>query len=228
MPLSAAKLCSTLIFAGPALPVDMTRDFSLSQLTILVGGTIVLGGLLILLIYVLHKAFQRQRSEADLKPASPRAANEAAFALATVQSVIAGLKAREKELAKQLQEAEQRAEAAARTLESVGREIPLGLMLFSRDGFLALSNPAAHALLGIDTWSRRRYPELLQPESPLTQYIRECLETGKSQKRERFEYVTPEAQTRILEVCLSPWHDRKGQVAGVICLLAEVGASQGS
>jgi PAS domain-containing protein len=207
----------------------MTRDFSLSQLTILVGGTIVLGGLLILLIYVLHKAFQRQRSgEADLKPASPRAANEAAFALATVQSVIAGLKAREKELTKQLQEAEQRAEAAARTLESVGREIPLGLMLFSRDGFLTLSNPAAHALLGIDTWSRRRYPELLQPESPLTQYIRECLETGKSQKHQRVEHVTPEAQTRILEVCLSPWHDRKGQVAGVICLLAEVGASQGS
>lgn len=207
----------------------MTRDFSLSQLTIVVGGTIVLGGLLILLIYVLHKAFQRQRSgEADLKPASPRAANEAAFALATVQSVIAGLKAREKELTKQLQEAEQHAEAAARTLESVGREIPLGLMLFSRDGFLTLSNPAAHALLGIDTWSRRRYPELLQPESPLTQYIRECLETGKSQKHQRVEYVTPEAQTRILEVCLSPWHDRKGQVAGVICLLAEVGASQGS
>ena len=51
----------------------MTRNFSLSQLTIVVGGTIVLGGLLILLIYVLHKAFQRQRSEADLKPASPRA-----------------------------------------------------------------------------------------------------------------------------------------------------------
>jgi PAS domain-containing protein len=206
----------------------MTRDFSLSQLTIVVGGTIVLGGLLILLIYVLHKGFQRQRSEADLKPASPRAANEAAFALATVQSVIAGLKAREKELAKQLHEAEQRAEAAARTLESVGREIPLGLMLFSRDGFLTLSNPAAHALLGIDTWSRRRYPELLHPESPLTQYIRECLATGKSQKHQRVEYVTPEAQTRILEVCLSPWHDRKGQVAGVICLLAEVGASQGS
>lgn len=206
----------------------MTRNFSLSQLTIVVGGTIVLGGLLILLIYVLHKAFQRRRSEADLKPASPRAANEAAFALATVQSVIAGLKAREKELAKQLQEAGQRAEAAARTLESVGREIPLGLMLFSRDGFLTLSNPAAHALLGIDTWSRRRYPELLQPESPLTQYIRECLETGKSQTHERVEYVTPEAQTRILEVCLSPWHDRKGQVTGVICLLAEVGASQES
>jgi len=206
----------------------MIRNPSLGQLTILVGGAIVLAGLLILLIYMLHKAFQRQRSEADLKPASPRAANEAAFALATVQSVIAGLKAREKELTRQLREAEQRAEAAARTLESLGREIPLGLVVFSRDGFLTLSNPAARALLGIDTWSRRRYPELFHAESPLTQYIRESLETGKSQKHQRVEYVTPEAQTRLLEVSLLPWHDRNGQVAGVICLLAEVEASEGS
>jgi PAS domain-containing protein len=204
----------------------MTRNPSLGQLTILVGGAIVLGGLLILLIYVLHKAFQRQRNEADLGAAIPRAANEAAFALATVQSVIAGLKAREKELTKQLHEAEQRAEATARTLESVGQEIPLGLMLFSRDGFLTLSNPEARALLGIDTWSRRRYTELFHPQSPLTQYIRDSLETGKSQKHQRLEYAASEAQTRLLEVSLSPWHDRNGQVAGVICLLAEVGANQ--
>jgi PAS domain-containing protein len=206
----------------------MIRNLTLGQLTILVGATIALAGVLILLVYLLHKAFQRQRSEAGLKLTFPRAANEAAFALATVQSVIAGLKAREKELTKQLHEAEQRAEKAARTLESLGRQIPLGLMVFSRDGFLTLCNPSARALLGIDASSRRRYPELLHAESPLTQYIRESLETGKSQKQQRVEYFAPDAQARLLEVSLSPWHDRNGQVAGVICLLAEVGPSQAS
>lgn len=206
----------------------MTRHLCLSQLTILVGGVILIAGLLILLFYVLHKAFQRQRNTSGLKPPSPRPADEAAFAMATVQSVIAGLKAREKELTKQLRDAEQRADAAARALESVMREVPMGLMVFNREGFLTQSNPAVRALLGIDTWSRRRYTEILGPESPLALYIRECLEMGKSCKREAVEHVTPIGRTRILEMSLWPCYDRGGQVEGAVCLLTDLMATRDS
>ena len=48
----------------------MTPHLSLSQLTLLVVGIFLIGGLLILLIYVLHKAFQRQRD--SLEDATPR------------------------------------------------------------------------------------------------------------------------------------------------------------
>jgi PAS domain-containing protein len=200
----------------------MTRHLSLSQLTLLVVGIFLIGGLLILLIYVLHKAFQRQREAGDSKRASPRSPDEAAFAMATMQSVIAGLRSREKELRELLHDAEQRAEPRARTLESIVREMPMGLMVFNREGFLTLSNPAVRALLGIDTWSRRRYTEILGTESQLTAWIRECLETGKTCKREGLEYVTPRGETRTLGVFLSPCHGRDGQVESAVCLLTNL------
>jgi PAS domain-containing protein len=199
----------------------MTRHLSVSQLTLLVVGIFLIGGLLILLIYVLHKAFQRQREAGGSKRNSSRPPDEAAFAMATMQSVIAGLRAREKELREQLHDAEQRAEAGARTLESVIRDLPLGLMIFNRDGFIALSNSAVRALLGIDTWSRRRYTEILGAESQLTAWIRECLETGRTQ-RESLEYVTPRGETRNLGVFLSPCRGRDGQVESAVCVVTNL------
>ena len=200
----------------------MTRHLSLSQLTLLVVGIFLIGSLLILLIYVLHKAFQRQREAGNSKRASPRPPDEAAFAVATMQSVIAGLRAREKELREMLHDAEQRAEASARTLEGVVREMPLGLMVFNREGFLTLSNAAMRALLGIDTWSRRRYTEILGTESQLTAWIRECLETGKTYTREGLECTTPHGETRTLGVFLSPCHGKDGQVESAVCLVASL------
>ena len=47
----------------------MTRHLSPSQVTLLVVGIFLIGSLLILLIYVLHKAFQRQRE--SLEDATP-------------------------------------------------------------------------------------------------------------------------------------------------------------
>jgi PAS domain-containing protein len=200
----------------------MIRHLSLNQLTLLVVGFLLLAGLLILLLYAVHKLFQRHREQSgsNLSPARP--ADDTAFALATMQSVIARLRARERELQARLHGAEQCAEASARLLESLGRELPVGLIMIDRKGFLTLSNPTVRTLLGIDTWSRRRYPEILGPESQLVGCIRECLETGKRYERESLAYVTPHGETRALEMSLTPVCSQIGQVEGAVCLLANL------
>jgi PAS domain-containing protein len=46
-------------------------------------------------------------------------------------------------------------------------EIPWGVMVFDRQGFVTHANPAVRTLLGIDTWSRRRYAEIFGPQSAI-------------------------------------------------------------
>lgn len=198
----------------------MARHLSLNQLTLLVVGFLLLGGLLVLLVYAVHRLFQRQREQGGLKLAPGRPVDDTAFALATMQSVITGLRAREKELKELLHDAEHRAQTSGQLLESVAREIPVALLVVDRAGFLTLSNPAVRALLGIDTWSRRRYLEMLGPESQLAGCIRACLETGKRCEREAIQYVTPRGETRAVEVSLYPVCSQTGQVEGAVCLLA--------
>lgn len=206
----------------------MIRHLSLNQLMLLVVGFLLLAGLLILLLYAVHRLFGRHREQSGSKLSPARPADDAAFALATMQSVIAGLKARERELQARLHGAEQCAEASARLLESMAREIPVGLMIVDREGFLTLSNPAGRALLGINTWSRRRYHEILGPESQLAGCIRECLETRKRYERESLAYVTPHGETRALEMSLTPVCSQSGQVEGAVCLLTNLEATQPS
>jgi PAS domain-containing protein len=202
----------------------MARHLSVNQLTLLVVGFLLLGGLLVLLVYAVHKLFQRQREPSGLKPTPGRPVDDTAFALATMQSVITGLRAREKELKELLHDAEHRAQTSAQLLESVAREIPVALLVVDRAGFLTLSNPAVRALLGIDTWSRRRYLEILGPESQLAGSIRACLGTGKRSEREAIQYVSPRGETRALEVSLYPVCSQTGQVESAVCLLANLEA----
>jgi len=203
----------------------MSQRLSLTQLTLLVGGILLLGVLFVFLIYFVHKLFQRQ--QAHLKPARPRSQDEAAAQMGMLQAVIAGMKQQEKRLEELLRDAELRAEASARALEAIGRELPVGLMMFNREGFLTLSNPAARALLGIDTWSRRRYPEILGPESLLASHIQDCLETGKTCKGEVVEYRTVRGETRTLEISLTPCYARGGRLEGALCLLTERAEDRG-
>lgn len=200
----------------------MTQHLSLSQLTLLVGGAVLIGGLLVFLVYTLHKAFQSQRQQADLKPKPPGTVDETTFAMATMQGVIAKMKAQEKELLELRRAAEQRADESARISENIIREMPSGLMVFNREGFISVANPAVRALLGVDTWSRRRYPEILGRQSTLAGYIQECLETGKTATRETIEYCTPHGETRVLGMSLSPYHASNGEIDGAVCLLTDL------
>ena len=181
-----------------------------------------MGGLLVFMAYLIHKMFKERREVENLRPKSPRPQDEATFAMATLQGVIARMKEQEKELVELRQAAEKRARESARISENVIREMPNGLMVFNREGFITTANPAVRALLGVDTWSRRRYPEILGRESTLARYLQECLETGKTLAQETIEYVTPATKIRTLGVSLSPFHAASGEVDGAICLLTDL------
>ncbi len=192
------------------------------QLRLLFGGALVFLAFVVLILYALHKIFQSRREPDEEKPSRPRLDNESSFAVTTMQGVIARMKEQEKELTELRRTAEQRAKESARLSENILREMPSGLMVFNREGFITLANPAVRALLEVDTWSRRRFPEILGRESPLARCIQECLETGKTRTRETIEYVTSSGETRVLGMSLSPFHAESGEIEGAVCLLTDL------
>lgn len=210
------------ISVGPALRDEMGQKLSLTQLALLSGGILLMVGFFIFLIYALHKAFQRQRNKAPMNPVKPCPCDDAAFVTAAMQGVIARLKVREKELNDLLREVQQRAESSSQILEAVVRELPAGLMVFDRQGFLTLSNRGVHQLLGIDTWSRRRYPEILGPGSQMAIRIRECLKNGKSCRGESVACRAVNGESRTLSLSVSPCSNRRGQLQGAVCLLTRL------
>jgi PAS domain S-box-containing protein len=200
----------------------MNHPIPISQLTLFVAAAIVVGGLFIVMVFLVHKAFKDQRKSEGFVPKSPRVEDESGFAMAAMQGVIAKMKEQEKELVELRQVAERRARESARLSENVLREMPSGLLVFSRDGFLTTANPAVRKLLGVDTWARRRYPEILGPDSSLARHVQECLETARVVAQESVEYETPAGRKLALGVSLSPLRDPNGEVEGAICLLTDL------
>ncbi|MFB3923149.1 MAG: PAS domain-containing protein [Terriglobia bacterium] len=201
----------------------MGHNLTAVQIVLILGGILLVVGLFVLVVYLLHRAFERQRKETLSRAGRSRPANEAVFVNAALQGVIAKLKARESELNSLLREAEQRAEANSRMLEAIVREFPAGLMVFNQEGLLELANQAARVLLGIDTWSRRRYPEILGAESPVTRLVKQCLEGNRSSRDENVIVTGPTGQTRNLSVTVASCLGRNGQPQGAVCFITRRG-----
>jgi PAS domain-containing protein len=197
----------------------MTRHLTFSQLTLLVGIAVAVGGVLVLLVYALHKTVRRQLHGEGLKAPVPRAENSQAFALATLQGVIASLKEEQKKTEDLLRASELRAEEGRRMAGLIVQEIEEGLVVFDRQGFISLVNPPARALLGIDIWSRRRYQEVLGAASELTRRVETCLANGTVIRGEAVEYQTPSGDALRLFVTIVPLKSRGEEISGAICVV---------
>lgn len=200
----------------------LTGPETKARVALLAGTFLVVVAAVGVGVFFVHKLFQEQRKETDLGSKSPRVENETTFALAAMQGVITRMKEQEKELTDLRRAAEQRAKERARISENIIREMPSGLMVFNREGFITAANPAVRTMLGVDTWSRRRYPEILGPQSNLAAHIRECLATGKTTTRETIEYMTPRGDVRLLGMSLSSFHGTTGELDGAVCLLSDL------
>ncbi len=199
----------------------MRPHLTFGQLTILVGTALAVAALLILIIYALRKALRSDlRGEAATR--TPRASDSSAFALATMQGVIASLKQELRKLEDAGRQMEQEAEKNARLLEVLAGALDEALVVISREGFIRLINPPARAILGADTWSRRRYSEILAPESALAGFLRACLENGKAANWERIEWPLQNGERRVLLVSVLPVQARAGSIEGALCLLHEL------
>ena len=68
----------------------------MSQLTLLVGGAVVMGGLLVFIVYLIHKSFKERREEREFSAKAARLPDENTFATAALQGVITTMKEQEK------------------------------------------------------------------------------------------------------------------------------------
>ncbi len=198
----------------------MRPHLTIGQLTILVGTAVGICVLLVFIIFALRKALRSGlRGEAD--PQTPRASDSSAFALATMQGVIANLKEEQRRAENARRELDQRAEMNTRLLEVLAGALDEALVVFTREGYIRLINPPARAILGADTWSRRRYDEILAPGSALANLIRACLEAGAIASKERIELPLQDGELQALLVSVFPLQARTGNIAGAVCLLRD-------
>ena len=203
----------------------MNQTLTSSQWFLLVFGTLLVLLLLSALGYAVYKMYKRRRERFDLRSAASQAPNDAAFVVGALQGLVAKLRSEEKRLTELVRDAEQRAQASNRLLDTILQEVSAGVVVFNREGFLVQCNPAARAVLEIDAWSRRRYPEILGAESTLTGYVKACLEDGKAERRATIEFRTPRGDLHALEVSLTPLRSVGGQIESALCLLSS--ASEG-
>jgi len=197
----------------------MTRHLTASQLTLVLGIAVAVGAVLILIIYLLHKTIRRQLRGEKWRPRTPRAENSEAFMLAGLQALIASLREEQKKTSDLLRASELRSEESAARVDLIAREIEEGLLLFDRQGFIGLANPAVRTLLSIDTWSRRRFQEVLGPGSELARRIATCLADGGVTRREEVDYRTPRGNDLRLVVTIVPLMGRGGEISGALCLI---------
>ena len=197
------------------------RHLTVSQLTLVIGIAVAVGAVLILIVYTLHKAFRRQLQGEEWKPRTPRAEDSEAFMLAGLQALIASLREEQKKISELLRSSELRADECARRIELITREIEEGLLLFDREGYISLANSLARTLLSIDVWSRRRYQEVLGPDSELAQRIANCLAEGSVTRHEAVQYQTPRGDDLRLTVTIAPLLARGGEISGALCLIKQ-------
>lgn len=182
----------------------------------MLGTAFVIVAVLVLAIVFLVRALRKERKEMNMSPSTPRAQDDSVSLIYSLQGVVASLKAREKELETQLREAETRAEVSQRTLETIVRVTPQGVMIFDVSGTLLIANHAAKNMLSLDTWARRRYTDLFASDAPLTLALRTCLENPTVLKSSRARHTA--GAGRAFDVNLHPFVGRGGQIAGVVCV----------
>jgi PAS domain-containing protein len=198
------------------------HHFNPQTLILLFGGGVLVVCVLSIGVYLLQKSLGLgPKSDSD-KPGKVRVDDEAAFTLATVKGVLTQLKAEQKSAQEKLVEAERRADENHRRFEVLASEFEHGLMVFDAQGFISFSNPSVRRMLAVDTWSRRRYPEIFQDLPSLLEIIGASFETGNAVRKRTVEVLGVDGSGRLVDVSVFPTRDRSGAMEFVACVFRAV------
>ncbi len=199
----------------------MSPHLSLSQLSFLVGVALGVGVVIILVAYFFHRIVRQGPGKEGSIESAVRVDDPTAFVLAAMQGVIASLKEEQNKTSESLRAAQHRADDALRKLEVISQEMEQGLLVFDRQGFICMANSPVRMILRIDTWSRRRYPEILGANSELAAMVGACLESGKATKSAMLEHQN--ASGGVYPICVSviPLQTPNGTIEGGVCLVQE-------
>jgi hypothetical protein len=188
----------------------------------LFGGGVLVIGALTLGAYLMQKSLRRELKPEETEPAKMRVKDEATFALTAVKGVITQLKTEQKAAQEKLVAAERLAEENTRKFELLAREIDYGLMTFNAEGFITFSNPLVRKLLVVDTWSRRRFGEILQDNPALSKLIAECFENGTETRKNIIKVQGFDAIRRQVKVSVLQTRDHSGALEVVACMFREM------
>lgn len=200
----------------------MEKLLNPQTLLLLVGGAALVGVTLTVAVLLLQRYFKRPHKSDRQRPRKIRVEDEAAFTLAAIKSVVTQLKTEQKTLQEQLAAAQRNAEDNSRKIELVAREIDQGLIVFNPQGYISFSNPLARKMLGIDTWSRRRYSEIFHGIPALVDLIANCFDRGAEVRKKAIEFQISDGSARRVEATVLPTRDRSGAMESVTCFFGEV------
>lgn len=188
----------------------------------ILAGLIVVVGLVGVAVYAIHKLIRQGRESKEASsPRSRGTRSELEFMFTTVQGLTRRVKAQDT----QIEESRLALNLAAeqeRIQQTIFQEMSAGVLVFSSDGFLVRANPAARALLGVDTFARRRYPEVLGADSHLAGLISDCLSSGEARRQENLRYELTGGGNHKLQVSVMPVQNSSGKIVAVVCLLNEL------
>src|ERR1035441_7201269 len=196
----------------------MHPQFGLQHLMLLFGGVVMALIVVTLAGYVLHRSLSRTIRLDESIPPNVRFQDETAVTLTTLKAVVTRLKVDQTAMQEKLIVAELSAQESLRRFELVAREFEHGLMIFDARGFITFSNPIIRKILGVDTWSRRRYGEIFSEIPALSELIGNAVQTGTEVRSSVSEFLGADGSKRPIEVSGGPSRSRTGSVESVICI----------
>jgi len=196
----------------------MHSQLAPQQLIVLFGGVLIALIVVTLGVFLFQKSLSRKLSANESTTPNVRFQDENAFTLTTVKAVVSQLKADQTAMQEKLTLAERSAQESLRRFELVAREFEHGLMIFDAQGFITFSNPIIRKILGVDTWSRRRYGEIFSEIPAFTELIGNAVQTGTETRNSLFEFRGSDGTGRQIDVSVVPIRDRMGAVAFVACI----------
>jgi PAS domain S-box-containing protein len=155
--------------------------------------------------------------------------NEFDITLATYQSVIQQFKAQGQELERLRQQDRQRASTTENISDAVISNLTSGVVLFSPVGLVQQANPAAKKILGyaspysLHARDVFRGATATRPvQGSLPEVLERAAKTREAVQRIEVDYTTPQGESRMLGLTISPVQDKSGMLLGTACLISDL------
>jgi len=168
-----------------------------------------------------------RRESLSPSSSSDAPAREADFVVETFQSVIGELQHKGKELELRSQRDRERADRSERFSERLIAQMPTGLVVIDRSGYVTAANPSARELFaGLPAGRAESVPQAVVFESAtgLSALITDCLSNGQTFQRREIELRarTGEGATRCLGVSVSPIGPAGEPVEAALVLMTDI------
>ncbi|HXV61092.1 MAG TPA: ATP-binding protein [Vicinamibacteria bacterium] len=160
----------------------------------------------------------------ELSDGLPDSRDEAEFLLGTFQEVVARLKRKEDELASLHRLEKARADESEALASDIIRSMTTGLVSLDASGVVAMVNPAARRIFGVDAdvSAGRPFADVFRGSDELERWISDAIERSESHLRGGIRYRTSTGETLHLGVSVIPLLSDEGRARGALCLVADL------